>query len=203
MIGNETIEMQICYFNYLIGIDILKNLFDKNLINDINLNYRFCDYLSRKYVKSEEYKNCNLSYEESLKQWIESREIYIKSLYFFFISTKLVNKDIEITDITESYNKFIKGNNEQDKIIYNGNLKILEVGENNNQKVVLIEKDNNGVKEYLVAYDYRIENNNLSWNKAYFYSTNEERAKLDFKNAIREKDVYNLFEIKQDIGAIN
>ena len=203
-IKNETIEIQVGYFNYLLGINILKNLFENNLIKDINLNYIFCDYLSKKYIKSEEYKNCNVSYEESLKTWIKSRDEFIKSLYYFFISKKLINKEITMNDITERYNEFIKDNNKLDNnILYNGNLKILEVGESNNQKVVLIEKNNNGIKEYLVAYDYRIENNNLTWNKAYFYSTNQERAKLDFKNLINKSDVYNLFELKQDIGAIN
>lgn len=197
------IEKEISYFNYLMGVNILKTLFDNTLIKDNNINYEFCDYLSRKYIKSDEYKDINLTSEDSLKKWLEQRGKYIKSLYFFVISKKLINNEIKINDITESYNEFVINKKEDNNILYNGNLKILETGENNNQKIVLIEKDNNGIKEYLVAYDYRIENNNLTWNKAYFYSTNEERARLDFKNAIKEKDVYNLFEIKQDIGAIH
>ena len=197
------IEKEISYFNYLMGVNMLKPLFDNGLIKDNSFNYEFCDYLSRKYIKSDEYKDINLTSEDSLKKWLEQREKYIKSLYLFIISKKLINNEIKINDITESYNEFVVDKKEDNNILYNGNLKILETGENNNQKIVLIEKDNNGIKEYLVAYDYRIENNNLTWNKAYFYSTNEERARLDFRNAIKEKDIYNLFEIKQAIGAIH
>jgi len=200
---NEKIEKQISYFNYLLGTDILKHILNINLEKDLEINYYYFYYISNKYIISEEYLDEKVDYYKSLKSWVQKNNDFIKSSYLFFCSVKLINNNYKINDIVKEYEKILKSiSSVLNDDIFNGNLKILNYGVKDNKKFAFIEKSIGDSKEYIIAHDYKINNNLLTWSKAYTYYDNKEKALFDFKELINE-DVYNIYDIKQDIGIIS
>lgn len=80
-----TEESEIQYLNFVLGYDLLNNMFRKSKCQECDINYDFCDYLSRKFIKSEEYQNTKYSTYEMLEKWINNNKCMIKSEYELFL----------------------------------------------------------------------------------------------------------------------
>lgn len=58
---------------------------------------------------------------------------------------------------------------------------ILETGERGNTPIALVKRENQQVKEYIVAFNYEIKNNKVQWGYGYYYDKDIEKAKADFE----------------------
>lgn len=59
---------------------------------------------------------------------------------------------------------------------------IIETGKRNNDKVALVEKHlKDGTKEYIVAFNYEVDNEKVKWGYGYYYSNDLNKAKEEFK----------------------
>lgn len=62
-----TEESEIQYLNFVLGYDLLNDMFRKSKCQECDINYDFCDYLARKFIKSDEYQNTKYSTYEMLE----------------------------------------------------------------------------------------------------------------------------------------
>lgn len=59
---------------------------------------------------------------------------------------------------------------------------ILETGERNNDKVALVEhRFQDGTKEYIVAFNYEVNDKKVDWGYGYYYGDDLKKAKEDFE----------------------
>lgn len=86
---NEESEIQ--YLNFVLGYDLLNTFYKNSLVPECDVNYDFSDYLSRKFIKSDEYQNTKYSTYEMLGKWLKNNMKMIKKEYTRFIGT---SKDI-------------------------------------------------------------------------------------------------------------
>lgn len=81
----------------------------------------------------------------------------------------------------------------------NDTFSVVDVGFRNEQPVALVEKifaDNS--KEYIIAFDYSIENDNIDWGYGYYYNENIDKAKEDFSRVLKGENLADTFENKDD-----
>ncbi len=76
-----TEESEIQYLAFIIGYDLLNTMLKKDNSHECELNYNFCDRLSRKFIKSEEYQDTRYSTYEMLKKWLNTHKVKIKKTY--------------------------------------------------------------------------------------------------------------------------
>ena len=88
---NEESEIQ--YLNFVLGYDLLNNFYKDSIYSECDVNYDFSDYLSRKFIKSEEYQNTKYSTYEMLEKWLKNNMKSIKKEYEEFIGK---TKDIYV-----------------------------------------------------------------------------------------------------------
>ena len=100
---NEESEIQ--YLNFVLGYDLLNNFYKDSIYSECDVNYDFSDYLSRKFIKSEEYQNTKYSTYEMLEKWLKNNMKTIKKEYEEFIGKA---KDIYVVGnyicIVDDYN---------------------------------------------------------------------------------------------------
>lgn len=100
---NEESEVQ--YLNFVLGYDLLNNFYKDSIYSECDVNYDFSDYLSRKFIKSEEYQNTKYSTYEMLEKWLKNNMKTIKKEYEEFIGKA---KDIYVVGnyicIVDDYN---------------------------------------------------------------------------------------------------
>jgi len=92
-------ESEIQYLNFVLGYDLLNDMFRKSKCQECDINYDFCDYLSRKFIKSEEYQNTKYSTYEMLECWINNNKGKIKCEYELFLGER------DITPIRDNKKK--------------------------------------------------------------------------------------------------
>ena len=76
---------------------------------------------------------------------------------------------------------------------------VVDVGYRKEQPVALVEKtfaDNS--KEYIIAFDYSIKNDNIDWGYGYYYNENIDKAKEDFARVLKGENLADTFENKED-----
>ena len=71
-------ENEISYIRFCLGYDLLNNMLSNSNSPECDISYEFCDYLTRKFVESENYKNMNKSLYDNLVEWVnENKDIII------------------------------------------------------------------------------------------------------------------------------
>lgn len=81
----------------------------------------------------------------------------------------------------------------------NDTFSVVDVGYRKEQPVALVEKtfaDNS--KEYIIAFDYSIGNDNINWGYGYYYNENIDKAKEDFTRVLKGENLADTFENKED-----
>ena len=90
---------------FVLGYDLLNNFYKDSIYSECDVNYDFSDYLSRKFIKSEEYQNTKYSTYEMLENWLKNNMKSIKKEYEEFIGK---TKDIYVVGnyicIVDDYN---------------------------------------------------------------------------------------------------
>ena len=148
------------YITFVLGCDLLHDMIGKYNVLECDINYDFCNDLAEQFLNSKEYSNFSHSSYEMLQKWLSKN----------------------MSEIEKSY---------KEKISYeekrcNDNLTILAEGFRNDQPIALVEKNVPRMdrKEYIVAFNYVVdENNNLSWGYGRYYY-NEKSGKEAYKTVI-------------------
>lgn len=75
---------------------------------------------------------------------------------------------------------------------------VMDVGFRNEEPIALVERTfKNGTKEYIIAFNYEIEDNNINWGYGYYYSDNIEKAKVDFSRVLKGENLADTFDNKK------
>lgn len=78
------------------------------------------------------------------------------------------------------------------------NKHILEIGQRNNEKVALVErKFEDGTKEYIIAFHYKVDDEKLEWDYGYYYADNITKAKKDFEKVKAGGNLADTFDKKK------
>lgn len=81
----------------------------------------------------------------------------------------------------------------------NDSFYIVDLGYRKEQPVALVEKTfSNGTKEYIIAFDYSIENDKIDWGYGYYYNENISKAKEDFSRVIKGDNLADTFSEKEE-----
>jgi len=168
-------ESEINYLNFVLGYDLLNDMFKKSKNPECDISYDFCDYLSRHFIKSEEYQNTNYSTYDMLVKWLENNKNKIKQDYKDFI-------DGDVKSKTRSL----------DNGIY-----IIDLGYRREQPIALVEKTYKDFKEYIIAINYKIKDNKIEWGYGYYYDNNINKAREDFQKVISGGSLTNTFDKKE------
>ncbi|MGN1341699.1 MAG: hypothetical protein ACI4VL_00520 [Bacilli bacterium] len=167
-------ESEINYLNFVLGYDLLNDMFKKSKSPECDLSYDFCDYLSRQFIKSEEYQNTNYSTYDMLVKWLENNK----------------------TKINKEYQEFIEGDIKSKTRKLDNGIFIIDLGYRREQPIALIEKSYEDYREYIIAINYKIKDNKMEWGYGYYYDKNLNKAKEDFDKVISGGNLTNTFEKK-------
>lgn len=148
------------YYNFILGYDLLQEMFAKSNTPECDTNYDFCKYVSSQYMKSSEYLYSRNSAYDNLSKWVNENKYYIQYLY-----NDYTGKECEI---------------------YN-DMKVLSDININNKAIAVIERNSSDKKDYVLAKGYRIENNKLLCENNYYYN-NIERVFQDYGNVIAKEN---------------
>lgn len=75
---------------------------------------------------------------------------------------------------------------------------VMNVGLRNEEPIALVERTfRNGTKEYIIAFNYVIEDNSINWGYGYYYSDNIEKAKVDFNRVLKGENLADSFDNKK------
>ena len=75
---------------------------------------------------------------------------------------------------------------------------LIDVGFRRNTPVALVEKTfTENDKEYIIAFDYKVENDRINWGYGYYYDKNIKKAKEDFAKVLAGKDLADTFSEKE------
>lgn len=87
-------ENEIPYLAFCLGYDLLNEKLRRLENRECDMVYEFCDYLARKFMATDSYKNkWNLSYD-NLKEWFEDNKDMIQSEYlqYFKVEDKQISE---------------------------------------------------------------------------------------------------------------
>lgn len=85
-------ENEVQYVCFCLGYDLLNDKLSRSETDECDRVYDFCDYLARKFVETDYYKNRWKSTYDNLKEWLEDNKEIIQSEYLYYF--KLDNMHI-------------------------------------------------------------------------------------------------------------
>lgn len=80
--------------------------------------------------------------------------------------------------------------------LYNG-IFLIDVGYRNDIPIALVEKHYNENVEYIIAFNYKIDNNKINWGYGYYYNKNIGKAMEDFKKVLAGHNLADTFFKKE------
>lgn len=106
-------ENEIHYISFVLGYDLLNKMLSKDQI-ECDISYDFCDYLARKFIKTDYYKNERKSTYDNLQEWVNDNRDIIKSeqLVYSKLDDKLI---IETGERRDTPVALVKRENKQVK----------------------------------------------------------------------------------------
>ena len=172
MMKDIDVPSERAYLNFVLGYDLLQDMLKKSDKPECDISYDFCDYVSGKFMKSEEYRNTRHSTYEMLEQWIRDNKNLIQYEYNDFIGKEY-----------ETYN---------DKTV-------LLTGMRKDQPIVLVERVVDEKPEYIIGINYEIKDNNLSWGYGYYYDDDIKKALNDYQKVIEGGNLADTFIKKEEL----
>lgn len=172
MMKDIDVPSERAYLNFVLGYDFLQDMLKNSDKPECDISYDFCDYVSAKFMKSEEYRNTRRSTYEMLEQWIRDNRNLIQYEYNDFIGKEY-----------ESYN----------------DMTVLLTGDRNGQPIVLVERVVDEKPEYIIGINYEIKDNNLSWGYGYYYSDDIKKALNDYQKVIEGGNLADTFVKKEEL----
>ncbi len=167
--GKYQEENEIHYIAFTLGYDLINEILTRPDTADpleCDIAYDFCDYLARKFIKTDYYKNMQHSTYEMLQEWVNDNQEIIQSEYLCYS-----HKD---------------------------NKCIIETGKRNSDKIALVEhKFKDGTKEYIVAFNYEVNDKKVDWGYGYYYGDDLKKAKEDFEKVKAGGNLADTFDERQ------
>ena len=94
-------EKEINYIAFCLGYDLINNMLSESEVSECDLCYDFCDYLARKFIETNYYKNKLKSTYDNLQEWLDENKDIIKSefLQYNAIDYKIIMETTKRKDI--------------------------------------------------------------------------------------------------------
>lgn len=154
-------QNEINYLSFVLGYDFLNDMLRKSDTPECDISYDFCCFLSRQFLNSDEYQNDKYSTYEMLEKWLERNRVKIEKSYFDFINGKIITENTIFDDGTS----------------------VIKIGYKDKKQIALLKKGTENEREYIIAIDFSVSNNNLNCFSGYYYATLEDSLN-DFKKLI-------------------
>ena len=74
---------------------------------------------------------------------------------------------------------------------------VVDIGYRNDIPVALVERQYKNTVEYIIAFNYEIKNNKMTWGYGYYYDKNLGKAMDDFKKVLAGKNLADTFSNKK------
>lgn len=74
---------------------------------------------------------------------------------------------------------------------------VVDVGYRNEMPVALVERHYDDTLEYIIAFNYEIENNKMNWGYGYYYNKDLGKAMEDFKKVLAGGNLADTFYKKE------
>ena len=178
-IDKSVIESEKAYFTFVLGYDLLNDMLTKSSTPENDISYDFCNMIAEDFLRSEEYKNEKHSSYEMLESWVSDNKDFIRKEHSLFIGES-IDKD------------------DKTRMLEDG-MYVIDLGYRNKQPVALIEKtmqDNS--KEYIIAFNYKINDKKIDWAYGYYYNNNISKAKQDFNKVLSGGNLADTFDKKKN-----
>jgi len=171
-VDKKSVESEKAYFTFVLGYDLLNDMLSKSSTPENDVSYDFCSMVAGEFLQSEEYKNEKYSAYEMLEKWVNENKDYIKTQHSLFIGERP----------------------ERDKTRMLGNgMYVMDVGYRNRQPVALVEKNTDYGVEYIIAFNYRIDDNKIDWAYGNYYNDDLSKAKQDFNKVLSGGNLADTF----------
>ncbi len=171
-VDKESVESEKAYFTFVLGYDLLNDILSKSSTPENDVSYDFCSMVAGEFLQSEEYKNEKYSAYEMLEKWVNDNKDYIKTQHSLFIGERP----------------------ERDKTRMLGNgMYVMDVGYRNKQPVALVEKNTDYGVEYIIAFNYKIDDNRIDWAYGNYYGNDLSKAKQDFNKVLSGGNLADTF----------
>ena len=171
-IDKSVIESEKAYFTFVLGYDLLNDMLKKSSTPENDISYDFCNIVAEEFLKSEEYKNVKYSSYEMLESWVNDNKNFIKNQHDLFVGESSSNKTRKL------------GNG----------MYVIDVGYRKEQPVALVKKDTDYGLEYIVAFNYKIDNDRINWAYGSYYGDDFTKAKQDFDKVLNGGNLSKTFE---------
>ncbi len=171
-IDKSVIESEKAYFTFVLGYDLLNDMLKKSSTPENDISYDFCNMIAKEFLKSEEYKNEKYSSYEILESWVNDNKNFIKNQHDLFVGKSSSNKTRKL------------GNG----------MYVIDVGYRKEQPVALVKKDTDYGLEYIVAFNYKIDNDRINWAYGSYYGNDFTKAKQDFDKVLNGGNLSKTFE---------
>ena len=171
-IDKSVIESEKAYFTFVLGYDLLNDMLKKSSTPENDISYDFCNMIAEEFLKSEEYKNEKYSSYEILDSWVNDNKNFIKNQHDLFVGKSSSNKTRKL------------GNG----------MYVIDVGYRKEQPVALVKKDTDYGLEYIVAFNYKIDNDRINWAYGSYYGNDFTKAKQDFDKVLNGGNLSKTFE---------
>lgn len=171
-VDKKSVESEKAYFTFVLGYDLLNDMLSKSSTPENDVSYDFCSMVAGEFLQSEEYKNEKYSAYEMLEKWVNDNKDYIKTQHSLCIGERPVR--------------------DKTRMLGNG-MYVMDVGYRNKQPVALVEKNTDYVVEYIIAFNYRIDDNRIDWAYGYYYNDDFSKAKQDFNKVLSGGNLADTF----------
>ena len=178
-VDKSVIESEKAYFTFVLGYDLLNDMLTKSSTPENDVSYDFCNMIADKFLRSDEYKNEKYSSYEMLESWVNDNKDFIRKEHSLFIGESIDRDD-------------------KTRMLDNG-MYVMDLGYRNKQPVALVEKtmqDNS--KEYIIAFNYKINDKKIDWAYGYYYNNNISKAKQDFNKVLSGGNLADTFNKKKN-----
>lgn len=171
-IDKTVIESEKAYFTFVLGYDLLNDMLKKSSTPENDISYDFCNMVAEEFLKSQEYKNVKYSSYEMLESWVNDNKNFIKNQHDLFVGESSSNKTRKL------------GNG----------MYLIDVGYRKEQPVALVKKETDYGLEYIVAFNYKIDNDRINWAYGSYYGDDFTKAKQDFDKVLNGGNLSKTFE---------
>lgn len=143
------------------------------------------DFLNKMFTNSE-VQECDINYD-----------------FANYLSNKFMETAYYKNSLKSTYDSLCEWIEENEAIIKSEflffteqeNKVILEIGKRKEQNVALVENYlEDGKKEYIIAFNYEVEDKKVNWSYGYYYNGNLEKAREDFEYVKSGGSLYNTFD---------
>ena len=176
-IDKTVVESEKAYFTFVLGYDLLNDMLTKSSTPENDISYDFCNMIAGEFLKSEEYKNEKYSSYEMLESWVNGNKDFIREQHSLFIG-ETIDRDTT-------------------RMLDNG-MYVIDLGYRNKQPVALVQRGKGDYIEYIIAFNYKINDNKMDWAYGNYYGKDLMKAKEDFDKVINIEELSKKPKNKED-----